>query len=434
MTVICAWSGRWGRGIDPRLPVALLAVVPRVAVRGDLVWCDARGLPPRDTLEQVHAALRDAGEDDVYVAAASTPIAAVVAARHAQRQVTMVRDGHDRDFLAPFPVGVLEPDRSLANLLDGAGVESCRDLARLALQDVEVRFGADGVRCWRLARADDARIMFEPVPRALPEASLEWTDYTLRRAERLVFILNALAGSVCEALRSRGEGAVAVTVRLTLASRVVVEYPLRAARATASRSAWMRLIRLELERRTLPDAVSGIALRVDVVSGLGARQGDVFDRGFGTVAAAESALGELLDDQGSIVVEPENSAHPLLDRRTAWTSLPPGRVLERAAEWRHGTPGTLEPRPCLTLQLLPVPRRVSVATVPRHDADIPSAYRDSGITHRIVSAAGPDRVSGARWDDPYAREYFRCVTQDGALVWLYRDARVGAWYLHGWWD
>ena len=38
-----------------------------------------------------------------------------------------------------------------------------------------------------------------------------------------------------------------------------------------------------------------------------------------------TALGQLMDDQGAIAVEPENSAHPLLDRRTAWTSPARGR-------------------------------------------------------------------------------------------------------------
>jgi len=26
------------------------------------------------------------------------------------------------------------------------------------------------------------------------------------------------------------------------------------------------------------------------------------------------------------------------------------------------------------------------------------------------------------------------VVNDGGLVWLYRDARADAWYIHGWWD
>lgn len=434
MTILCAWSLGWERGIAPHVPVVLLTVLPRVAARGDLLWGDVRGLPLRATAERAHAALVGAGVEDVRLAAAATPIAAEVAARHAPTVVTYVRPGYDRELLAPFPVSVLGPDPRLANLLDGAGVETCRDLAGLTHEAVEIRFGGEGARLWRLARADDVRMLFAPVPRALPEASLEWTDYALRRAERLVFVLNGLVGSVCEALRERGEGAVGVTMRFALVNRTVLERPLRAARPTASRTVWMRLIRLELDSFTLPDAVAGITLRVDAAVRVGGPQGDIFDRGFGTAPAAEDALGQVLDD-GVMAIEPENTAHPLLDRRTAWMSLPPGRVMEREVGWRRGAGGRGESvPPSLTLQLLPVPRRVSVATVSRRGDEIPHAYRDGGETHRILDAAGPDRVSGERWGDAYAREYFRCITQDGALVWLYRDARVGAWYLHGWWD
>ena len=91
--------------------------------------------------------------------------------------------------------------------------------------------------------------------------------------------------------------------------------------------------------------------------------------------------------------------------------------------------------PRLTLQLLPEPRSVAVTTRRRRDHELPIAYRDrGGDWMEILSAAGPDRVSGGRWSEPYAREYFRCVTDDGMMVWLYRDARDDVWYLHGWWD
>ena len=75
-----------------------------------------------------------------------------------------------------------------------------------------------------------------------------------------------------------------------------------------------------------------------------------------------------------------------------------------------------------------------MSTASRRDHGVPLRYEDGGEWHDIVSAAGPDRVSGGQWDAPYAREYFRCVTARGALVWLFRDARGDGWYLHGWWD
>ena len=65
---------------------------------------------------------------------------------------------------------------------------------------------------------------------------------------------------------------------------------------------------------------------------------------------------------------------------------------------------------------------------------MPTGYRDGGAWYGVVSAAGPDRVSGERWGDGYAREYYRCIIDDGGMVWVYRDARADGWYLHGWWD
>ncbi|HWV57571.1 MAG TPA: hypothetical protein VNZ57_08985, partial [Longimicrobiales bacterium] len=88
----------------------------------------------------------------------------------------------------------------------------------------------------------------------------------------------------------------------------------------------------------------------------------------------------------------------------------------------------------LTLQLLPEPRRIRVETRPRRDYHVPIRYHDGQRWRPIETAAGPDRLSGDRWETPFAREYFRSVDGDGTLVWIYRDGYDGGWYLHGWWD
>ncbi len=88
----------------------------------------------------------------------------------------------------------------------------------------------------------------------------------------------------------------------------------------------------------------------------------------------------------------------------------------------------------LTLQLLDEPCRVTVETVRRRDHDVPTRLRDRTGWRELVVVAGPDRISGGQWEDAYAREYFRCVTDEGVLLWIYRDAMDETWYLHGWWD
>jgi protein ImuB len=326
---------------------------------------------------------------------------------------------------------VLEPPHSLSTLLDGIGVESCGDLARLDLESVEVRLGAEGARLWRLSRADDSRRIFTSMPRSLPAASLDWVDYTLRDAERLVFIINALVGNITTELQSRGQCAREMTMSFSLANRETLEHLVRPARSTASHKAWMRLIRTHLERIALSDGVVGITIRVESVTGEVERQGDIFDRGFATARAAEETIAQLLDDQGAVVVTPRNTQHPLIDRRTEWISQEPAQASARIQLRERVVKATAAPR--LTLQLLPEPRRIAVTTKRRRDHEVPVQFRDKEWT-TIASAAGPDRVSGGRWTEPFAREYFRCVTDDGMMVWLYRDARSDEWYLHGWWD
>ena len=434
MTFICLWSPDVA-GKNERLQqlvLSLLEVAPRVLMgTGGIVWADARGMSADLLTRDLLGIFHEQGAEKVRAALSISPICAEVAARHGKGALIGISPGTERDYLAPFPVGVLDPSLALSSLLDGIGIESCRDLAKLDLESVEVRFGAEGARLWRLSRADDSRRIFTSIPRALPAASLDWVDYTLKEGERLVFIINALMGNITTELTSRGQCAREMTMIFSLANRESFEHLVRPARSTASHKAWMRLIRSHLERITLTDGVVGITIRVESVTGEVERQGDIFDRGFATSRAAEETIAQLLDDQGAVVVTPRNNQHPLLDRRTEWISQEPAQASARIQLRERVVKATAAPR--LTLQLLPEPRRIAVTTKRRRDHQLPVQFRDKEWT-RISSAAGPDRVSGGQWNEPYAREYFRCVTDDGMMVWLFRDAREDEWYIHGWWD
>jgi len=447
MSFICLWSPSaiptvalpagvedisGGSGLLEQLVSSLLRVAPRVVIGAKgVVWADARGMSAEPLARDLVAVYRDKGVEKVRAAISIVPISAEVAALHGNGAFINIAPGTEREFLARYPIGVLEPSLFLSSLLDGIGVEYCADMARLDLESVEVRFGAEGARLWRLSRADDSRRIFTTVPRSLPTASLDWVDYTLKDPERLVFVINALVGNITTDLRSRGQCAREMTMSFSLANRETYDHLVRPARSTASHNAWMRLIRTHLERITLPDGVVGITMRVEAVTGEVERQGDIFDRGFATARAAEETIAQLLDDQGSVVVTPRNTQHPLIDRRTEWVSQEPAQASARIQLRERVVKATAAPR--LTLQLLPQPRRVAVTTKKRRDHQMPVQYRDKEWM-TLVSAAGPDRVSGGQWAEPYAREYFRCVTEDGMMVWLFRDAREDEWYVHGWWD
>jgi len=414
-------------GLSP----SLLKVVPRLSVEAErrLIWADARSLAVAQVCSYLITSLEQQGVSNVQCGASETPIAAQLAALVATPSTSLIIEiGREREFLDPQQVTVLAPSAQLLSLFEGVGIERCADLARLDSESVEVRFGAEGIQLWRLARGDDRRMIFGSPQRSLPEAALDWVDYTLTDPERLVFVINALVDNVCTALGAQGQCAREMTLVFSLSNRTSYEHLVRPSRSTSSRKAWMRLIRTHLDTIVLADSVTGIALRVEAVTGEVERQGDIFDRGFATARATEETVAQLLDDQGAVIVVPSTTRHPLLERRTSWVMQEPAH----AARTHVVREAITEPQ--FTLQLLQSPRLVTVQTVRRRDHDLPVKFRDTDGWVMIESAAGPDRVSGERWGDVYAREYFRCVTEEGTLIWIFRDERDEEWYIQGWWD
>jgi hypothetical protein len=436
MSYVCLWSPSWPTGADfpADLVASLLAHAPRVAIgERHLVWGDARGLHGGQLAESMLRVASDYGFDDVRAGVALTPVAAEVAATQSavdgDTTLVVVKPGTDAAFIAPYKLHVLSPSEHVAALLKGLGIETCGALGSLDAESIEVRLGVEGVRLWQRARAEDERWLFRIPLRALPSASLEWVEYGLKDPERLQFVINSLAGTVCSALLERGERAREMALVFSLGNRTQRTHVIRSSRPSAEQKRWMRLVREALDTITLPDAVMGVTLRVESVTGSNGAQGDLFDRGFASAPAVESAIIELTDDQGDVVVEPVNSDHPLLELRTTWKNRTHVE-LKRVAEER--------PRvdPQLTLQLLPTPKIVTVDATARRDHEVPTRYLDGNEWHNILEAAGPDRVTGGKWNAEYSREYFRCVREDGMMVWLYRGMRnhTNDWFLHGWWD
>jgi protein ImuB len=405
---------------------------PRLALDPPQVWLDVRGLDPGVVHAGVGRRLKVAGVRARYGAGAR-PVTALVAARSAadERLITVPAEG--REFLAPHTLSMLGVADPLLGWLADVGISTCGELATVEREALEVRFGAEAVRWWRLARGDDERRLFIRVPPEPPNASVDFIDYVVTDPERLIFTTNALLGGVCGQMRERGAHARRLRLRLPLANGSVWERTLKTARPTADRAAWLRLARALLEKLTVPDAVSGVSVQVEATEAAAAVQGDLFDAGFATAGAVETAVARLLEDQGEVLLEPVAGAHPLVEQRGDYRPLTLREVLHPSGTARKDSPIATDEPVGLTLQLLPEPRPVTVETMQRRDHIAPVRYRD-GTWHAIVHAAGPDRVSGGQWDATYAREYFRAVTSAGALVWLFRDAGRDRWYVHGWWD
>jgi protein ImuB len=429
----------------------VLAEASRLAVEeGGRVWVDAAGLPAGRVARRIVERLGRCGVR-VRCGLAAVPVTAGAAALQAEGGRVVEAAGDPRAFLAELPLEVLEPEERLLALLEGVGITTCGALAALERESVEVRFGPAAVESWRRARGEDRRRLFGPVPVEPHGASIDFVDYVVTDPEQLLFTTNALLAPICAALAERGAHARRMTLTLPLANGTVWQRTLRPARPTASRATWLRLARVLLERLTVPDAVAGAALRVETTEPAAAVQGDLFDAGLGTAASVESAVLRILESDAGAFVRPVPNADPRPERRAAHEPDPGALAVlhaeaGRAAGARRGAvpgaAGTAGPTgmagadgaaAALTLQLLPVPRPVRVETVRRRDHDLPVRYHDRRW-HAVATAAGPERVSGGRWEEAYAREYYRVVTDAGTLLWLYRDVAQDRWYLQGWWD
>jgi hypothetical protein len=451
--IVCVWLESGGEAATEAVLEELLRAAPRVSVSASHVWLDVRGLD----VAAVHGALRGrlaAAGGVAHYGAASRPIVAEVAARLAAAGERMeVAPGREREFLAGVPLSVLGVPDPLLGWLADVGIDRCGELASVSREAVEVRFGAEAVTWWQWSRGNDERRLFLPVPPERPQASIDFVDYVVTDPERLIFTTNALLGGLCERMVESGAHARRLRLRLPLANGSIWERTLKTARPTADRAAWLRLARALLERLTVPDSVVGVGVEVEATEAAGAVQGDLFDVGFATASAVEGALARVIEDQGPVALVPVTSGHPLAEVRGEYRPLAVREALggarsAAAAPQPPATapqPSSTAPEPSLTampatdepvgltLQLLDEPRQVVVETARRRDHQVPVRYRD-GKWHAIVNAAGPDRVSGGQWDASYAREYFRAVTSEGTLVWLFRDAGRERWYLHGWWD
>jgi hypothetical protein len=433
MTFVCLSSPTWptAAASSTDLAARALGVAPRVRLEPGLLWADARGLDARGIAGRLVTLLESAGVERPRAGVATTPIAALVAARIGEERITVVPPGFDRDFLRPLDVGVLHPPPppNLFPLLAAIGIECCGDLARLDQDTVEVRFGSEGVRLWRLARAFDPRPIFSPRPPDLPNAELEWVDYELANQEQVVFIVNSLLASVTDALAARREGAHAMTLAFSLADRTVASHPIRCSNPTADRKTWLRVIRAALETVTFAAPVVKIALAVEAATPLVDRQGSLFDRGFATARVTEAALAHLLDQQADAIVTARRDRHPLPEARIAWIADPTGQVSDQCAPPPPGSAA-----PCLTLQVVVPPRSVDVWTAARRGRTVPLRYFDGTRNHSLSVSLGPDRASGGFGEDRFDREYFQGIRSDGMPVLLYHDLAADRWFLAGWWD
>ena len=349
--------------------------------------------------------------------------------------------GQAREFLAPYPVSVLDSEE-LAELLPRLGIVTLEDFARLPASQAVNRFGVPGGAAHRLARGLDPRPLAVRAPAADLSVGVAF-DPPAELAEPVVFAAKALAEQWHDGLAARGLACVRVQVQVISAdgqehARLWRHDGLLSALAVAERVRWqlagwrpgpaspggitlLRLVPDQVVRAhgrqlglwgdaVVSDRVARAALRVQAMLGHGA------------VTRPVPAGGRGPAEQATLV--------PFGDARDP--ERPPDRP------WPGQIPAPVPATVCRD----PLPARVTddtgapVTVTGRAQISAPPARMsvDGGPWLAITAWAGPWPVA-ERWWRPQAarrRARFQLVTEDGA-AWL-AAVQDGRWQIEARYD
>ncbi len=359
---------------------------------------------------------------------------------------TVVPPGHAPEFLAPYPVSVLDSEE-LTELLPRLGIVTLGEFARLPASQAVNRFGTPGGAAHRLARGLDPRPLAVRPPAADLAVSVAF-DPPAELAEPVVFAAKALAEQMHDGLAARGLACVRVQVQVISAdgqqhARLWRHDGLLSGLAVAERVRW-QLAGWQPGSASLDSASPGgitlLRLAPDQVVRAHGRQlglwGDalVSDRvaraalrvqamlGHGAVTRPVPAGGRSPAEQATLV--------PFGDARDP--ERPPGRP------WPGRIPAPVPATVCRD----PLPARVAdgagapVTVTGRAQISAPPARMSAngGPWLAITAWAGPWPVA-ERWWRPQAarrRARFQLVTEDGA-AWL-AAVQDGRWQIEARYD
>jgi protein ImuB len=348
--------------------------------------------------------------------------------------------------LAALPLSALQLPPGMEEQLAAVGLRSVGAMAELPAEALAHRFGAAGAAAARLARGEDPDPLVPYVPETLPEESWDFEGTgPVESAEPLLFAAKRLADRVAARLAGRGLGATRLRLILKLDPRGEERLLLPLARPTAAAASWLLLLRERLSSLRLPAPVTGLRLSVLEAAEAPPEQLAIGDRPE-VARALEAVLSRLaarLGAQAFFAAQPADRHRPEAAYRSAPFLAPPKRngvhrstpTAPRTAIPDHGSriagadpgSGAELARPT---RLLAPPRPI----VAEGEGGRLTALRLGGQAYPVLAMAGPERLCGEWWSEPFDRDYYRLRLEGLGDCWAYRDGTDGRLYLHGLFD
>ena len=337
--------------------------------------------------------------------------------------------------LAKLPIESLRLESSTVALLHQLGIQCIEDLLALPRRGLLSRFGAE-----LLTRLDQAfGKIAESVEAFSPAPPLEqsWAlEHPTSRRDTIEQVVMHLLSELAQQLHSQQRGVIQLQCRLycDVSQRDAsqrLEFQTGFYQPTSSVEDLAELLRIQLERRTLPGPVHQIVLTATTTSRRSDQQNSLLDD---QQARSPHALSHLINRLSSRLGRNEVTGVQLLPEaqaerafhyipltgdqcRVALGSSTAARRHHHCAGWRP-----------LGLKTTPIPLQATSVT----PDGPPISFRHGNRTYQIAHYWGPERVETGWWRDGLVqRDYYRVQDQFGCRFWMFRNLEDGRWFLHG---
>jgi protein ImuB len=277
--------------------------------------------------------------------------------------------------------------------------------------------GAEGVRLQKLSRGAGSRPLRPVEPDLVFEQSLE-LEHPVTELEPLSFTLSRLLHDLCESLESRALSAIEIRLQLKLENQTQHARAIRLPVPMRDTKTLLKLLQLELSSHPPAAPIVAVSLHAEAARPRAA-QGGLYSPPTPEPEKLELTLARI-----AAVVGPSNVGSPeLLDthRPGAFrlTSISPSskRAVSRPAAL------------ALRIYRPPLPANVQAPE------GRPSQITARGVQGKVLTLAGPWRISGDWWTStPWARDEWDVALSDGALYRIYFERPAGRWFVEGSYD
>ncbi len=200
------------------------------------------------------------GYTDGNIGIADSAFAASVAARDRSGRWRIVSGG-DKLFLSQCSIEHLPIGQELKETLLSLAINSMGKFLELAPEEVQQRFGADGVAAYKLASGIDSRQPMLPKIEKHYQTSMEMNG-PIESFTDTLFIMKSMLGRLTTALKNEAMRVEEITVRFYSDDELIEERPVQLIRPSNDSKFLLEILRLSLERKKLAREFTGISLIV----------------------------------------------------------------------------------------------------------------------------------------------------------------------------